>query len=168
MSKIIECVPNFSTSDPKILNQILDEIKKIPEIKILDFSSDVDHNRSVVTFTGNEKNILNGAYNAIKKASEIIDLNKHSGVHPFIGATDVVPFVPLRNSSMDECCQIAEKLGKKVGKNLKIPVYLFEYSAKRPERKNLSHIRNQGFLKLENEIKTNEDLNPDFGPKKIG
>lgn len=158
MEKIIECIPNFSEGrDINIINQIVDAIQSIPEIKILHKTSDFDHNRTVITFIGPPEAIIKGAFQSIKKAAELIDLNKHDGVHPRIGATDVMPLVPLKNITEKECIAYARELGEKVGKDLEIPVYLYEKAALKPERRNLADIRNREYKK-----------EPDFGPSTKG
>ncbi len=166
-SKIIEAVPNFSTSNKKILAKIIQAIKKNKTIKIIDYSSDKDHNRSVITFIGSSNKIVKAAFDAIKKATELINMSKHSGVHPAIGACDVMPFVPIKNAKMNDCIKIAKKLGTKVAQNLNIPVYLYEYAATTNKRRNLAYIRNRRFETLKNEISNNIDVTPDYGPKKI-
>lgn len=161
--KIIECVPNFSEGrNTENINKILDAIKSIEGIKILDYEHDKDHNRTVVTFIGNPKNIGEAAFRGCKKASELIDLNKHRGEHPRMGATDVIPFIPVSDVSMKECVSIAEKLGERIWNELEIPVYLYEEAAKIPERKNLANVRKGEFEWLK------ENMNkrpPDFGDK---
>ena len=124
-SSLIECIPNFSDAvRPEVVQQIVDSIKKVGDINVLDLHSDLDHNRSVVTFIGNPKDVEEAAFQAIKKASLLIDLNVHRGAHPRIGATDVVPFVPIRNVTMQECVQIVKHLAQRVSSELAIPVYL--------------------------------------------
>ena len=166
-TKIIESVPNFSTSDPKILKEIIKAIEKTPTAKILDYSSDEDHNRSVITLIGNSKSIVEAMFNATKIAGKLINIEKHQGLHPFIGATDVIPLVPLKNSTFAECKKLSEKLAKKIAKELKIPTYLYEKSAKKPQNKNLANIRKGRYETLKQEIKTNKKRFPDFGPKKL-
>lgn len=168
MQKILECIPNFSTGDPKKLAAILKSIRKISGIKILDFSHDPDHNRSVVTFVGPPNKVIKAAFETAKTASELIDLNLHKGVHPRIGATDVIPLVPLKNISMKEALAHCQKLGEKIAEELKIPIYFYEKSAKTPSRKNLSDVRNIGYEKLKREIAKNSKRFPDLGPKKLG
>jgi len=159
-SKIIECIPNFSEARrPSVLEEIKKSILEIDNINLLNIHSDTDHNRSVFTYIGDPVNIKKATFNAIKKASELIDMNFHRGAHPRIGATDVVPFVPLRNATIEDCKSIALSIAKKVGQELKIPVYLYEESAVSPDRKNLENIRRGQF-----EIQNDPKRKPDFGP----
>jgi glutamate formiminotransferase/formiminotetrahydrofolate cyclodeaminase len=140
----------------------------VKEVKLLDRSSDLDHNRTVLTFAGPPHAIEEAAFQVIKTASELIDLNKHTGEHPRIGATDVCPFVPLSDVSMDECVAMAQRVGRRVGEELNIPVYLYENAATRPERTNLENIRKGEYEGLKEEIETNPERKPDFGPSKLG
>ncbi|MCK4247014.1 MAG: glutamate formimidoyltransferase [Methanomicrobia archaeon] len=161
--KIIECVPNFSEGrNIENINKILDAIKGIEGIKVLDYEHDKDHNRTVVTFIGTPENIAEAAFRGCKKASELIDLNVHKGEHPRMGATDVIPFIPVSDVSMKEGVSIAEKLGERIWKELKIPIYLYEEAAKTPERKNLANVRKGEFEWLKENI---EKRPPDFGDK---
>src|SRR4051812_41952446 len=146
---LVECVPNFSEGrDPAKLERILGAVRKIGGVKLIDSSMDASHNRAVVTFVGSPRDASEAAFRAIAEAKSVIDLTRHSGEHPRIGATDVVPFVPLEGSSMQECVATAHALGKRVGTELEIPVYFYESAAKRPERRNLPDVRNIGFEKL--------------------
>ncbi len=168
MSQIVECIPNFSEARrPEVVEQILAAITSVPQARLLDRSSDLDHNRTVVTFAGPPDAVEEAAFRAIQKAAELIDLNQHTGEHPRIGATDVVPFVPIANISMDECVAMARRLGQRVGETLDIPVYLYEYAATRPERTNLEVIRRGQYEALKAEI-TLPERQPDFGPARIG
>lgn len=161
--KIIECVPNFSEGrNIENINKILDAIKGVEGIKVLDYEHDKDHNRTVVTFIGTPENIAEAAFRGCKKASELIDLNVHKGEHPRMGATDVIPFIPVSDVSMKEGVSIAEKLGERIWKELKIPIYLYEEAAKTPERKNLANVRKGEFEWLKENI---EKRPPDFGDK---
>ena len=169
MTKLVECVPNFSEArNPEIIDRLVTTINSVNEIKLLDRSSDLDHNRTVLTFAGPPFAVEEAAFQAIKTASELIDLNKHTGEHPRIGATDVCPFVPLSEVSMDECVAMAQRVGMRVGEELNIPVYLYENAATRPERTNLENIRKGEYEGLKEEIETNPDRKPDFGPSKLG
>lgn len=161
--KIIECVPNFSEGrNIENINKILDAIKGVEGIKVLDYEHDKNHNRTVVTFIGTPENIAEAAFRGCKKASELIDLNVHKGEHPRMGATDVIPFIPVSDVSMKEGVSIAEKLGERIWKELKIPIYLYEEAAKTPERKNLANVRKGEFEWLKENI---EKRPPDFGDK---
>ena len=169
MTKLVECIPNFSEARrPEVIDQIVAALTSVDEVHLLDRSSDFDHNRTVLTFTGPPHAVEMAAFRAIKTAAELIDLNKHTGEHPRIGATDVCPFVPLSDVTIDECVAIANRLGKRVGDELNIPVYLYEQAATRPERTNLENIRRGQFEGLKDEIVTNLDRKPDFGPSELG
>ncbi|MEO0136232.1 MAG: glutamate formimidoyltransferase [candidate division WOR-3 bacterium] len=167
MKQIVECVPNFSEGRDKAK---IDEIVKVIEatgVQILDVEMNPDHNRAVLTFIGEPDQVLEAAFNATKKAAELIDLTKHKGEHPRIGATDVIPFVPISNISTEECVELARRLGKRIAEELDIPVYLYEAAATRPDRENLANIRKGEFEGLSREIETNPDRYPDFGKPKI-
>ena len=168
MNPLIECIPNFSEARrPEVIDQIAAAIQSVGEVKLLDRSSDLDHNRTVLTFAGSPAGVEEAAFRAIQTAAELIDLDQHTGGHPRIGATDVVPFVPLSNATMDDCIGIAKRLGERVGNELGIPVYLYEAAATRPERVNLENIRRGQYEALKTEIESNPDRKPDFGPSKL-
>ncbi len=142
MTKIVECIPNFSEARrPEVVDQIVAAVEWVAEVSLLDRSSDNDHNRTVLTFAGPPQAVAEAAFRAIKTAGELINMDEHSGEHPRIGATDVVPFVPISDVTMDECVALARELGRRVGSELQIPVYFYEYAATRPERTNLAKIR---------------------------
>src|SRR6478672_13908167 len=142
MSKLIECVPNFSEGrDPEIIRQITDAIASADGVSLLDVDPGETTNRTVVTFVGAPKATVEAAFRGIKKAAELIDMRKHKGAHPRMGATDVCPFIPVSNVSWEEAIDCANRLGKRVGEELKIPVYLYERAAKHKSRSNLSIIR---------------------------
>ena len=167
MTKLVECVPNFSEGrNVKIIENIVDEVRKIEGVKLLDYSSDKDHNRSVVTFLGEPDKVESAAFNLIRKAAELIDMRKHKGAHPRMGATDVVPFIPIKDVSTEECVEISRKLGEKVGTELAIPVYLYEDAASCLERRNLADIRKGQYEGFFEKIKKPE-WKPDFGPQKM-
>ncbi|MBK9207778.1 MAG: glutamate formimidoyltransferase [Anaerolineales bacterium] len=169
MTQLIECIPNFSEARrPEVIDQIVAAIESVSEVKMLDRSSDLDHNRTVLTFAGTPAGVEEAAFRAIKTASELIDLNQHTGAHPRIGATDVVPFVPLSDVSMEECVAIAQRLGMRIGGELSIPVYLYEAAATRPERANLENIRKGQYEGLKVEVEKDPNRKPDFGPAKLG
>jgi glutamate formiminotransferase/formiminotetrahydrofolate cyclodeaminase len=169
MTTLIECIPNFSEARrPEIIDQIVAAITSVDGARLLDRSSDLDHNRTVVTFAGSPLAVEEAAFRAIKTAAELIDMNQHTGEHPRIGATDVCPFVPLSDATMEECIAIAKRLGQRVGSELNIPVYLYESAATRPERTNLETIRRGQFEGLKEEIESVPDRMPDFGPAKLG
>jgi glutamate formiminotransferase len=163
---LVECVPNFSEGRrPEVLEAILAAIRAVPGARLIDQSMDASHNRAVVTFVGPPQAAAEAAFRAIACARDRIDLTKHQGEHPRIGATDVVPFVPLEGSSMQECVALAHALGARVGRELEIPVYFYEAAAKRPERRNLPDVRNIGFEKLRQAIAADPARTPDEGPR---
>lgn len=169
MTQLIECIPNFSDARrPEVIDQIVAAIQSVGEVKLLDRSSDLDHNRTVVTFVGTPAGVEEAAFRAIKTASELIDLNVHTGAHPRMGATDVCPFVPLSDVTMEECIAIAQRLGQRVGSELSLPVYLYEAAATRPEHANLENIRRGQYEGLKSEIESDPNRKPDFGPSKLG
>jgi len=164
-NQIVECIPNFSEARrPEVVESIIQAITVVKGVSILDRHSDMDHNRTVVTLLGQPDAVEEAAFQAIKKASQLIDLDSHQGEHPRIGATDVVPFVPISGVSMVECVEMARRLGKRVGETLKIPVYLYEEAATRPERTNLENIRRGQYEALKQELGVNPARDPDFGP----
>jgi len=168
MPAIVECVPNFSEGRRKeVVDKIVYSIRSVPGIKILDVEMDPDHNRSVVTFTGGKDNIQEAAFRGARAASELIDLNKHKGQHPRMGALDVLPFVPLSGVTIDDCVEIANKVAARIAKNLKIPVYLYEAAAKRPERVNLENVRRGEFEGLRDAILKDDTRYPDYGPRTL-
>ncbi|MEG8947259.1 glutamate formimidoyltransferase [Rosettibacter firmus] len=161
--KIIECVPNFSEGkNEKTFEEIRTAIAETPNVKLLNLEPDADYNRVVVTMVGNEEGILNGAINACKAAANNIDMRYHKGEHPRIGAIDVVPFVPVSNVTMEDCVKISEQFAEIISKELNVPVYLYEYSARKPERKSLSNIRQGEYEGLQEKLKDPEWM-PDFG-----
>jgi len=167
MAKIVECVPNFSEGrDKEKIERIVDEVRKVKGVKLLDYSSDVDHNRTVVTFVGDVEGVLEAAFNMTKKACELIDMRTHTGGHPRMGAMDVIPFIPVREVTMEECVEIAKALGKRIGEELGVPVYLYEEAATRPERKNLADVRKGQYEGFFEKIK-NPEWTPDFGPSEM-
>ncbi|HKC04757.1 MAG TPA: glutamate formimidoyltransferase [Patescibacteria group bacterium] len=163
MKKIVECVPNFSEGkDLKIINAIFDAAKKVKSVKVFELEYNASHNRMLFTIVGEPEDVMSSVFESIKVATKLIDMNKHVGEHPRIGATDVVPFVPVSEVSMEECVQLAKKLGKKVADELSIPVFLYESAATKPENINLADVRIGQFEGFKEEIKT-----PDYGPAKI-
>jgi glutamate formiminotransferase len=162
--KIMECVPNFSEGrNREKVNAIADAILSVREIKLLDFSMDCDHHRSVFTFIGSPEDVFTGAMAACKKAIDVIDMRKHEGVHPRLGAVDVVPFVPLGGAEMQDAVALAHRFGREfAGKSL-IPVYFYGEAALHPKRKELSEIRRGGYDKLKEKIK-DPRWQPDAGP----
>lgn len=166
--KLVECVPNFSEGRrPEVVSAIRDAIASVEGVSVLDVSSDASHNRSVITFVASVETAVDAAFAGISAAAERIDLCKHTGEHPRIGATDVVPFIPLEGSTMEDCIALARALGERVGRELKIPVYLYERAATTPARENLADVRRGEFEGLREEIGKNPARNPDYGPSKI-
>src|SRR5213596_1245845 len=167
MQKLIECVPNFSEGrDESVIHQITDAIKTIDSVSLLDVDPGVSTNRTVVTFVGPPDAAVEAAFRAIKKAAELIDMRKQKGAHPRMGATDVCPFIPVSNVSWEEAIACAKQLGKRVGDELKIPVYLYEKAARNPERANLAIIREGEYEGFFDKIKQAE-WHPDFGPNEF-
>jgi glutamate formiminotransferase/formiminotetrahydrofolate cyclodeaminase len=164
MKKVIECVPNFSEgNDMNIIRQITDAIETVDGVKLLNVDPGKATNRTVVTFVGDEEAVVEAAYRAIAKAAELIDMSKHKGEHPRFGATDVCPFIPIANATMEDCIACAKKLGERVGAGLNIPVYLYEHAASAPHRKNLASVRAGEYEGIKDKIHQ-ADWKPDFGP----
>jgi glutamate formiminotransferase len=165
MREIIECVPNFSASNPKVVELILQEIKVTKDVFLLDYTFDDYYNRLVVSFVGGKGSVIKAALNSAFKAIELIDMREHKGQHPRIGAVDVVPFVPIKNVSMEDCIEIARKFGEMLAEKCDVPVYLYDEAATKPERKDLDWIREGEYEKLA-EMITKPERKPDFGPAK--
>ena len=166
--KLVECVPNFSEGRrPEVVARIRDAIAAVKDVHILDVSSDASHNRTVVTFVASAETAVDAAFAGIHAARDAIDLTQHRGEHPRMGAADVVPFIPLEGSTMEDCIVLARSLGERVGRELQIPVFLYERAATRPDRENLADVRRGEFEGLRDEIGTNPNRVPDFGPAKI-
>lgn len=166
---ILECIANYSEARrPQVVEAISEAITSVEGVSLLDRHSDLDHNRTVLTFIGPPAEVSEAAFRSIAKAAELINLDEHQGEHPRIGATDVVPFVPISGLTMQDSVQIARQLGKRVGDELGIPVYLYEEAATRSDRKNLEDIRRGQYEGLKEEIQTNPNRLPDFGPQKVG
>lgn len=169
MRPLVECVPNFSEGRrPEVVEAIVNAVRSVPGVAVLDYSLDADHNRSVLTFVGPPDAVEAAAFAAIKTAAQLIDMTQHRGEHPRIGATDVVPFVPIRGVTMEDCVAMARRLGQRVGDELGIPVYLYERAATRPDRENLANIRKGEYEGLREAIKSDPDRAPDFGPCELG
>lgn len=167
--KIVECIPNFSDARrPEVIKQIVDAVAAVEGIRILDTHSDTDHNRTVLTFVGEPNAVEEAAYRGIAKAADLIDLNQHQGEHPRIGATDVVPFVPISGMTMTECVEMAKRLGRRVSEELNIPVFFYEEAALRQDRRNLEDIRKGEFEGLREVISSDPYREPDLGPKALG
>jgi glutamate formiminotransferase len=162
----VECVPNFSTSDPKVVEQILGEVKNTRNAFLLDHMYDSYYNRLVVSIVGDKESVVQAALSASVKAIKLIDMRKHKGQHPRLGAVDVVPFIPIKNVTLDECIELARKYGKALAKRTGVPVYLYGDAQPRPERKDLDWIRVGEYEKL-GEMIAQSGREPDFGPAKF-
>lgn len=166
MNEIIECIPNVSEGrNQDVINKIIENLKQTG-VKILDVSSDPDHNRTVITFVGDKSSVLEGAFAVAKSAVELIDLRKHKGTHPRMGAVDVIPFVPIKGITMDETVELSKILAKRIGEELKVPVYLYAESATKEERRSLPNIRQGEFEGFFEKIK-DPNWAPDFGPNEV-
>jgi len=169
MKRIVECVPNFSEGRIKeIIDQIVEALASVEGVRVLDVQSDADHNRSVVTMVGESEAVEEAAFRGIERAARLIDMDQHQGEHPRMGATDVVPFVPIAGMTMADCVEMARRLGERVGRRLSIPVYLYEEAATRPERRNLADVRRGEYERLKVEIEADPHRAPDFGPARMG
>lgn len=164
MAKIVQCVPNFSEGkDKAVIEKIVEEIRIMDGVKLLDYSMDKDHNRSVVTFVGEPEKVIEAAFNAAKVASQVIDMSTHKGEHLRMGATDVIPLIPISDVTMEECVEYSKELGKRLGEELDIPIYLYEASASTPARENLADVRRGQYEGMAEKLKK-EEWKPDFGP----
>jgi glutamate formiminotransferase len=164
--EVVECVPNFSTSDSKAVELILGEIRKTKNAFLLDVTSDSYYNRLVVSFVGSKRSVLDAALKAAAKAVKLIDMRKHKGQHPRVGAVDVVPFIPIKGVSMEDCIGLAREFGKNLAEKCKVPVYLYSEASSNPERGDLDWIREGEYERLaENIVKP--ERKPDFGPAKF-
>ena len=163
--KLIECVPNFSEGRNKdIIDNIISEITSVSDVKLLDVDLGKDTNRTVVTFVGEPESVIEAAFLAISKASELIDMSVHKGEHPRMGATDVCPLIPIKGVTIDECIEYSHKLAQKVAKKLNIPIFMYEKSAKSKERQNLANIRKGEYEGMAKKMKL-KDWVPDYGSK---
>jgi len=168
MQKLIECVPNFSEGRRiSVINKIADSARKVKGVRVLDVEWDKSHNRSLMTLVGEPGKVARAVFEAIKTATNLIDMTKHKGEHPRIGATDVVPFIPVSGVTMKECVLLSNGLAKRVSKELKIPVYMYEASAKKKSRQNLADVRKGEYEGLKEEMGTNPERKPDYGPSKM-
>jgi len=164
--EIVECVPNFSTSDPKVVELILGEVKKTKNAFLLDYTFDNYYNRLVVSIVGNKGSVLEAALNASFKAVKLIDMRRHNGQHPRLGAVDVVPFIPIKNVALEDCIGLAKKFGRALAEKCDVPVYLYGDAQPKPERKDLDWIREGEYEKLA-EMIIKPERKPDFGPAKF-
>ncbi|HEP1367000.1 glutamate formimidoyltransferase [Streptococcus pyogenes] len=167
MAKIVECIPNFSEGQNQaVIDGLVATAKSIPGVTLLDYSSDASHNRSVFTLVGDNQSIQEAAFQLVKYASENIDMTKHHGEHPRMGATDVCPFVPIKDITTQECVEISKQVAERINRELGIPIFLYEDSATRPERQNLAKIRKGQFEGMPEKL-LEEDWAPDYGDRKI-
>lgn len=168
MQKLVECVPNFSEGRRiSVIKKIAASAGKVKGVRVLDLEWDKSHNRSLVTIVGAPEAVLTASFEMIKTATKLIDIRKHKGEHPRIGATDVVPFVPVSGATLKECIVLANKLARKVSQKLKIPVYLYEAAARKKDRVNLADVRKGEYEGLKKEIETNFGRKPDYGKTKM-
>jgi glutamate formiminotransferase/formiminotetrahydrofolate cyclodeaminase len=168
MTRIVECVPNFSEGRRReVVEELIQAVACAPGAVLLDHERDPDHNRSVLTFAGEPEAVMEAAFRAAQRASELIDLNAHRGEHPRMGATDVIPFVPVEGVTLDDCVWMARQVGKRIGEQLSIPVFLYEAAASRPERVSLADVRRGEFEGLRDLIGQDPARRPDFGPERI-
>ena len=166
--RLVECIPNFSEGrDPDKVNALAETVRSVPGVVLLDQELDADHHRSVLTFVGSPEAVSEAALRAVGKAVELIDLNLHSGVHPRIGAADVVPFVPVEGVTLEECVQIAERVGGEIWRRYQVPVYFYEAAARVPDRVNLENIRRGQFEGLREEVLTHPERAPDLGEARL-
>ena len=164
MKKLVECVPNISEGrDQAVIEAVTAQIEEVDGVHLLDVDPGAETNRTVITFIGDPEGVAEAAFRVVKRAAELIDMSKHSGAHPRHGATDVCPFVPVTGVTMDECVEIARKVGERIGRELEIPIYLYEDAATSPERRNLAHVRKGEYEALPDKLGT-EPWKPDFGP----
>jgi len=163
---LVECVPNFSEGlNADTVQRIADAIRSVESTCVLDTHIDPDHNRSVITFVARPDKIVEAALKAVARATQLIDMRQHKGEHPRLGATDVLPFVPVRDVTMAECVQLSHQAGRRIAAELSIPVYFYEQAALRPERKNLEDVRRGALERLREEIATVQAREPDVGPR---
>jgi len=168
MKRLVECVPNFSEGrDASKVDAIVAAMREVPGVFLLDRESDADHNRSVVTLAGEPEAVGEAALRGVGKAAELIDLTRHSGAHPRLGATDVVPFVPVEGVTLEDCVALAKKVGREIWERYRIPVYFYEAAAQRPERANLENIRKGQFEGVREEVLRNPDRSPDVGDPRL-
>lgn len=168
IKRLIESVPNFSEGRrADVVDQIVGAARAVEGARILDLHSDADHNRSVLTLAGESNVVEEAVFRCIATATKLIDLRDHDGEHPRIGATDVVPFIPVSETSMTEAVEAARRVGQRVATELDIPVYFYEEAARRPDRRNLENVRGKGFEELRETIQTDDSRVPDLGPRRV-
>jgi glutamate formiminotransferase/formiminotetrahydrofolate cyclodeaminase len=168
MKRLIECVPNFSEGrDPTRVDAIVAAMREVPGVFLLDRESDADHNRSVITLAGEPEAVAEAALRGVGRAAELIDLTRHTGAHPRLGATDVVPFVPIEGVTIEDCVLLAKRVGREIWGRYHIPVYFYEAAAQRGDRTNLENIRKGGFEGVREEVLRNPDRSPDIGDPRL-
>jgi glutamate formiminotransferase / formiminotetrahydrofolate cyclodeaminase len=168
MKRLVECVPNFSEGRDRVkVDAIVAAMREVPGVFLLDRESDADHNRSVITIAGQPESVAEAALRGVGKAAELIDLTKHTGAHPRMGATDVVPFIPIEGLAIEDCVALAKKVGREIWERYRIPVYFYEAAAQRPERANLENVRKGQFEGLREEVLRNPDRAPDIGEPRL-
>ena len=168
MKRLVECVPNFSEGrDIATIDAIVAAMREVPGVFLLDRESDADHNRSVITLAGEPEAVAEAALRGVGKASDLIDLTKHTGAHPRLGATDVLPFIPIEGVAIEDCVALAKKVGREIWQRYKIPVYFYEAAAQRPDRTNLENIRKGQFEGVREEVLKNPDRAPDVGKPRL-
>jgi len=167
MAKIVECIPNISEGrNTEVIEAVLDEVRSTPNVTLLDYSSDVNHNRTVITFLGSPEGVAEAAVKLAKKAAQLIDLTKHVGEHPRMGAVDVIPFVPIKEITTEECVELSKSVARRVWEEAGMPVFLYEDSASAPHRVNLAAIRKGQFEGMAKKVLESE-WEPDFGGRTI-
>ncbi len=168
MERVVECVPNFSEGrDPRVVESLVEAVESVAGAFVLGTHVDPDHNRSVVTFVAPPETVIEAALRVVARAAELIDLSRHAGQHPRMGACDVLPFVPVRGLGVDECVLLAHEAGRRIWGELGIPVYFYESAALRPERRNLADVRRGGFELLREQIATLPERAPDVGESRL-
>ncbi|NLM41525.1 MAG: glutamate formimidoyltransferase [Firmicutes bacterium] len=167
MAQIVQCVPNISEGRrPEVVERVVDQIRQTPGVQLLDYSSDYDHNRSVITFVGDLASVQEAAFQLTKEAVQLINMEEHQGAHPRIGAVDVIPFIPIEEVTMQECVQAAVSLAERINSELGVPTYLYGEAATRPERRDLSNIRKGQYEGLKEAI-AQEERHPDYGEPRL-
>jgi glutamate formiminotransferase / 5-formyltetrahydrofolate cyclo-ligase len=165
---LIECVPNFSEGRrPEVIEEIVGAVRQIDGVTLLDYSRDETHNRSVVTFAGAADAVVKAATAAVGRALQLIDMEQHEGAHPRIGAVDVIPFVPLGTTRLEECVDLARRFGEQIAKLFELPVYLYGEAALRPERRRLADVRRGQYEGLKAEVGVDPERDPDYGPRRL-
>src|SRR5258707_3768815 len=168
MKRLIECVPNFSEGrDPAKVETLVNVMSSVPGVYVLDHEMDTDHNRSVITLAGEPDAVGEAAILGAGKALELIDMNKHTGAHPRVGATDVIPFIPVDGVTIEDCIALARRVGNEIWKRYRIPVFFYEAAATRPDRVNLENVRRGQYEGLREEMKKNHERQPDVGDPKL-